>query len=217
MRKCKKCQVQYNGHLNRCPLCKSELVGKMTPNVFPKIKSPKNKLITKILLYISFCASLLCSFIEYTITQSLTASKYVILGLITNYLMVNFIIKNYKNVIKMLNKYFWLLLFIFFVWYFVTKSLIITTYFIPILCIIIFAFNSIVMLVLRNDYILKFGKTILLDCIIGLIPLALVAFHLTTFSLLSYICAILDLLVFVGLLIFCKDNILEELQKIFNF
>lgn len=117
----------------------------------------------------------------------------------------------------MMNKYFWIILILFFIWFLTTKSLIITTYLIPILCIIIFVFNSITMLVLKKSYIIKFAKTILLDCLIGLIPLILVVFKLTTFEMLSYICAILGLLVFVGLLIFCKEDIIEEFKKVFNF
>ena len=117
----------------------------------------------------------------------------------------------------MMNKYFWIILILFFIWFLTTKSLIITTYLIPILCIIIFVFNSITMLVLKNSYIIKFAKTILFDCLIGLIPLILVVFKLTTFEMLSYICAILGLLVFVGLLIFCKEDIIEEFKKVFNF
>ena len=117
----------------------------------------------------------------------------------------------------MMNKYFWVILFLFFAWYFITKSLIITTYLIPILCIIIFLFNSVALIVLKNNYIIKYAKTIVLDSFIGLIPLVLVMFKLSTFPLLSYICAILDLLIFIGLLIFCKENIIEELKKLFNF
>lgn len=73
------------------------------------------------------------------------------------------------------------------------------------------------MLVLKDDYIMKFSKTILLDCVIGLIPLLLVFLKLSTFPVLSYICGILDLLIFTGLIIFCKDNIINELKRIFNF
>ena len=70
--------------------------------------------------------------------------------------------------------------------------------------------------VLKISYIIKFVKTILLDCLIGLITLILV-FKLTTFEILSYICTILGLLVFIGLLIFCKEDIIEEFKKVFNF
>ena len=217
MSKCKKCNIEYNGNLELCPLCQTELVGKKTESVFPKIKNTKETILYKILLFVSFSIGVLFAFTEYMISKKLTISKFIVLGLLTNYVLVKFILKNYKDVLKMMNKYFWIILILFFAWYFVTKSLIITTYLIPILCLVIFAFNSITMLVFKDDYIMKFSKTILLDCVIGLIPLLLVFLKLSTFPVLSYICGILDLLIFTGLIIFCKDNIINELKKIFNF
>ena len=73
------------------------------------------------------------------------------------------------------------------------------------------------MLVLRKTYILKYVKTILLDCIIGLVPLILVYFNLSTLPILSYICALLSAIVFMALLIFCYDNVVDEIKKIFNY
>ena len=216
MMKCNKCKIEYSGSFIRCPLCQTELVGKKEDSIFPKIQT-KEKLLYKILLFVSFAIGVLFAFIEHTILKSFSITKFVVFGLITNYILIKFILHNYKNVLKTMNKYFWLLLLLFFIWHFATKSMIITTYIISILCITIFVFNSIVMIILKNSYIIKFVKTIILNCCIGLIPLLLVWLNLTTFDLISYICAILDLIFFVGLLIFCKDNVIEELKKIFNF
>lgn len=217
MKKCSKCMIEFNGNLKICPLCQSELYGSNTNSVFPKLNYKKNKLLYKILLFVSFCIGILFAFIEYNIHSSLYITKYVIFGLITNYVLIKFIHNNYKNVLKMMNGYFFVLIILFLLWFWITKSLIITTYLVPVLCIIIFIFNSITLLVLKDSYLIKFVKTILLDCLVGLIPLLLVYLKLTTFDLLSYICVLLDIIVFIGLLIFCKDNVIEEIKKIFNF
>lgn len=217
MKKCSKCMIEFNGNLKICPLCQSELYGNNTNSVFPKLNYKKNKLLYKILLFVSFCISILFAFIEYNMHSSLYITKYVIFGLITNYVLIKFIHNNYKNVLKMMNGYFFVLIILFLLWFWITKSLIITTYLVPVLCIIIFIFNSITLLVLKDSYLIKFVKTILLDCLVGLIPLLLVYFKLTIFDLLSYICVLLDIIVFIGLLIFCKDNVIEEIKKIFNF
>lgn len=217
MKKCSKCMIEFNGNLKICPLCQSELYGNNTNSVFPKLNYKKNKLLYKILLFVSFCIGILFAFIEYNMHSSLYITKYVIFGLITNYVLIKFIHNNYKNVLKMMNGYFFVLIILFLLWFWITKSLIITTYLVPVLCIIIFIFNSITLLVLKDSYLIKFVKTILLDCLVGLIPLLLVYFKLTTFDLLSYICVLLDIIVFIGLLIFCKDNVIEEIKKIFNF
>ena len=217
MKKCSKCMIEFNGNLKICPLCQSELYGNNTNSVFPKLNYKKNKLLYKILLFVSFCIGILFAFIEYNMHSSLYITKYVIFGLITNYVLIKFIHNNYKNVLKMMNGYFFVLIILFLLWFWITKSLIITTYLVPVLCIIIFIFNSITLLVLKDSYLIKFVKTILLDCLVGLIPLLLVYFKLTTFDLLSYICVLLDIIFFIGLLIFCKDNVIEEIKKIFNF
>ena len=217
MKKCSKCMIEFNGNLKICPLCQSELYGNNTNSVFPKLNYKKNKLLYKILLFVSFCIGILFAFIEYNIHSSLYITKYVIFGLITNYVLIKFIHNNYKNVLKMMNGYFFVLIILFLLWFWITKSLIITTYLVPVLCIIIFIFNSITLLVLKDSYLIKFVKTILLDCLVGLIPLLLVYLKLTTFDLLSYICVLLDIMFFIGLLIFCKDNVIEEIKKIFNF
>lgn len=216
MLKCNKCNVKYNGNLKYCPLCQNKLMGTATNSVFPIIKKKKDSILNKIFMFVSLIVGIIFSFIEYVITHKLEISKFVILGLITNYILIKFILNNYKNVLKMINKYFIVILFILFMWYLVTKYILITTYLIPILCLIIFAFNTIIMIILKDDYVIKYTKTILLDCLIGLIPLILVNFGLSECKILSYVCVIFDLIIFIGLIIFYRDYIIEELKKIFN-
>lgn len=216
MRKCNKCKISYTGNINRCPLCQGKLVGNITPSFFPKIKRAKEKMLYKILLFTSIAIGIIFAFIEYLIHKQLIITKYACLSLFTFYILVITLIAKYKNILKRMNKYFLIILFIIFMWFIMTKSLIITTYIIPILCIIILAFNSITMLVLKNSYINKFLGVILLDCLIGVIPIILTALDLTTNNILAYICLLIDILVFIGLVIFCYDKIVTELIKKIN-
>ena len=93
MSKCKKCNIEYNGNLELCPLCQTELVGKKTESVFPKIKNTKETILYKILLFVSFSIGVLFAFTEYMISKELTISKFIVLGLLTNYVLVKFILK----------------------------------------------------------------------------------------------------------------------------
>ena len=213
MLKCKKCNIEYNGNLKYCPLCQAELTGTVSESVFPKLKKEKKGLLYKILLYVSLFSGILFTFIEYTVSKSFYISKFVWLGLITNYILIRILLENYKNPLKILSRYFLIILIVFFVLYFIIKKLFITTYLIPILCLVIFVFNSITMMVLKDNYI----KTIILNFFIGVIPLLLVYFKLSTFELLSYIFVVVHLLIFLGLIIFYHNNILEELKKLFSF
>lgn len=217
MKKCRKCDISFNGNISTCPLCFNELVGEKTLNVFPKLSVRKENLLFKILLFASFSVAVLFLFGEYTLTKKFSISKIVILGLISNYISLKFILNNYRNALKMMNKYFFRVLILLFIWFFMIKSLIITTYIIPISCMVILLFNSIILLVLRGSFFARFGRTVIMDCIVGIIPLVLVFFKLSTFPFLSYVCVILDLLIFMALLIFGRDSIVEELKKLFNF
>lgn len=216
MRKCNKCQISYTGNIKKCPLCQGELIGKKTPSPFPKIIAKKENILYKILLFVSISLSLIFAFVEYIIHNQFTVTKYVVLGIVTSDILVLYVIKKYKDVLKKMNKYFIIILLLTFIWFFLTRSLIITTYIIPIVCIIIFVFNSITMLVLKDSYINRFLGLLLLDCLIGLIPGVLLMLNLTTTNILSYMCLLLDGLVLLGLIIFCHDRVIEELTKRFN-
>ena len=217
MKKCKSCLINYNGNLKRCPLCQGELYGKPSKNVFPKIDNKEKGIIFKILIFISLTIGIICGFIEYMLSGNFKITSYILVGLLSNYIIIKFYILNYRKVLKMINIYFFVIFVLLALWYLVIPSLIITSYIIPILCITIIIFNSVIMLVLRKSYILKYVNTILLDCIIGLVPLILVYFNLSTLPILSYICALLSAIVFMALLIFCYDNVIDEIKKIFNY
>lgn len=216
MRKCNKCKIEYNGNLTKCPLCQSDLTGKKTPSVFPQLKEQKENILRKLLLFIVVAIVIISIFIEYLVHQRLTATKYIILSLITLYILVIYIIEKYQKPIKMMNRYFIIILILLFIWYLLIKSKVITTFLIPILCIVILLFNSITMIVLKESYINKSFGIILLDCILGLIPLLLNILSLVTTPIIVYICTLLDALIFFALLIFCHENLKEELEKRMN-
>lgn len=216
MRKCKKCQISYTGNINRCPLCQGKLIGEIASSPFPKIKKTKEKILYKVLLFTSIAIGIIFAFVEYLIHKELIITKYAIFGLFTIYILVISVITKYKNILKMMNKYFIIILFLMFFWFIITKSLIITTYIIPIVCIVILIFNSITMLVLKDSYINKFLSIILLDCLIGFLPALLLILNLITNNILTYSCLLLDILIFIGLVIFYYDIIIDELIKKIN-
>lgn len=213
MRKCNKCQISYTGNIERCPLCQGKLTGEKEASPFPQIHDHKKKILYKILLFTAVSIGIVFAFLEYLIHKEFTITKYAVLGLFTIYTLAIVIIRKYKNILKMMNKYFIIILILLFAWFLLTKSLIITTYIIPIFCMAILIFNSITMLVLKDTYIDKFLGIILLDCLIGLIPALFNLFNLTTNNILTYTCSLLDILIFIGLIIFCYDKILEELTR----
>ena len=106
---------------------------------------------------------------------------------------------------------------ILFIWYFYTKNSIITNFIIPILCLLELGFTVIIGIILRNTYIIKYLKIILLNIFISIIPGVLVVFDLVTYPLIAYISAILSVIVLIGIIIFYSEDLKDELHRIFNY
>ena len=217
MRKCNSCNIEFKTKEDFCPLCQNELEGEKEESIFPKnIRYKTNSLVLKIVLFSSIIILLISCFIEFMIIHKINASLYVFFALITNYIIVYFILKNYQNIFKMLGKYGIIIIILLLMWYFVTRSKVITNYIIPSVVIMELIFNLILGIILRKNYIITYTSQIFLNLFLLVLPFILTLFKLTTNNILSYICGLLSLITISGLTIFFKEEIKEELHKIFN-
>jgi hypothetical protein len=103
-----------------------------------------------------------------------------------------------------------------FITYFVTKSTIITNYFIPLLCIFELVFYDIVAIILRKNYIRRYMKIIIINILLSLIPFILVKTNLVTNPILAYVTFGIDIVNVMGLFIFDFTDIKNELKMIFR-
>lgn len=216
MRKCTSCNINVNSNEDFCPLCQNKLIGQKEEPIFPTKVKLKTNILLKILLFISLVISIICGFIELCITNYLRYSLFVAGGLLSNLVVVYYILKNRHNILKFFGKTGITLITLSLIWYFCTKSTIITNYIIPSICIFELLFNLITFIVLRNNYIVNYLNLMILNIFILIVPILLIIFKCTTFNLLSYICFLLASIVLSGLVIFYFDEIAEELQKLFN-
>jgi len=217
MKKCNSCNIEFNTNEKLCPLCQNFLIGETTDlNLAPNIRYKTNSIILKIILFISIVAFLICSFIELNISSRLSWSIYVILGLITNFIIIYLILKNFQNIYKVFLRYGFIIVLLLIMWYLYTKTTIITNYIIPIICLLEMFLNIIVGTLLRKNYIVKYSNQIIMNIFLCLVPIVLVALKFTTNNILSYICSLCSVITIIGLLIFFYDDIKEELNKIFN-
>lgn len=217
MKKCNSCLVEINTISSLCPLCQNKLTGTDEQGVFPQnIRLKTSSLLFKILLFISLTVMIVTVFINYSLDSQLTWSIIVFLGLFSNILITKYILKNYKNMYKLLSSYGLLIIIISFIWFFVTRKMFITNYIIPSLCIVELTFSLVIAFILRKTDILKYYRILLINVILSLIPALIVLFKLTTFNILAYACSIYSLIVILGLIIFSFDKLKEELGKLFN-
>lgn len=216
MKKCTSCKINYNTNEDFCPLCQNKLIGKNSEEVFPTKIRLKAHLLFKILLFITLTLSIISAFIELCISSHLKYSIFVIGGLFTNLVVIYHIIKNHHNVLKFIGKTGIFSIIVALIWYFVTKSMIITNFIIPSICICELLFNLITFIVLRNNYIINYLSLILLNLFVLIIPILLIILKCTSFNLISYISFAFALILLIGLIIFYFNEIIEELKKIFN-
>ena len=217
MKECEACKIKFNTNEKYCPICHNPLKGECNDTVFPlNTKYKESSMLLKILLFLSITILLIFNFLELYETKSIHYSLYIGLGLITNYITVLHIVKNYQNLYKMMGKYGTIVVALLLVWYFLTKRPVITNYVIPIVCILELVFNFLIGVVIKDRYIFKYSGQLLMNLFLLLVPVILVLFKLTTKNFLSYICCLLCIISIIGLLIFFLQEIKEELSKIFN-
>ena len=217
MKKCNSCNIEFNTSSKYCPLCQNILVGESNDLMFPKnIRYRTNSLILKILLFSSIVILLTFGFIELMVSNVINISWYIGMGLLTNYIVIYFILKNYQNVFRLIGKYGFLLIFLLIIWYIFIKSKVITNYIIPSVCIFELLFNFIVGIILRKNYLVKYSDQIIMNIFLLLLPLVLVLLKQTSNNIMPYICCLLSIISLLGLLIFFFDPIREEFRKMFN-
>lgn len=217
MKKCSSCNIEFNTSERYCPLCQNKLNGSVKEVMYPKnIRLQTNSIILKIVLFFSITILLTIGFIEMMMTNNLSLTYYIGLGLITNYIIIRIILKSYLNFFRIIARYGFIIIVLLLIWYFVTKFNVITNYIIPIVCIVELIFNSIVGIIVRKNYVVKYSGQIMMNLFLSIFPIALVYLNFTTNNMMSYICCLLSVITFIGLLIFYYDDIKEELIKIFN-
>lgn len=216
MKKCNSCNILFNTNEKLCPLCQNKLLGN-SKSVFPiNYRYKTVTMINKIILFLSISIAIICSFIDLLLNSQITWSFVVILVLITNHIVTQTILRSYKDTLSMLGKYGVVIMIILFIWYFYTKNTIITNYIIPAVCIAELLFTAVLSIILRNSYVLRYIRLILLNIFISIIPTVLVLFNLTTYNILAYIASIISLLVLTALIIFYYEELKDELNRIFN-
>ena len=150
------------------------------------------------------------------ITNKLHISMYIGLSLITNYVVMYYILKNYQNTYRMIGRYGLIIILLLAIWYLITKSPIITNYIIPSICISELIFNLIVSIIIRKNYFVRYSSQIVLNLFLLILTILMVVFKLTTYNLLTYIYWLLSTISIVGILIFFNDDIKDEFRKNFN-
>ncbi|BAK45089.1 DUF6320 domain-containing protein [Eggerthella sp. YY7918] len=217
MRHCKKCGIDFSGDLERCPLCQAELVGEATPAVFPKNEVRKSGTVALAVLAFATGATLLVMlFLGYLVPLPWDIVVSVCLALVLNYLFVRNIITHSPDFLRVVARYFLVLLAIAALWFLITGNLAVTTFVIPGICLVALVYDTVLVAVFKGTFVSGYAKYLLFDVALGLAPLALVALGLTTWDVLALVSALMASVFLLGLVVFMRKQLMAEMRKLFS-
>ena len=217
MMKCNKCGVSFTGDLDRCPLCQAELTGEADPSPFPRNGVRKSGAIAlRVLAFATGVCLLVMLFLGQLIPLPWDIVLTVCVALAVNYLFVRNILTHSPDFLRVVVRYFLVLLGIAAVWFAVSQNLIITTFVIPSICLVALVFDTVLIAVFKGTFVSGYAKYLLFDVLLGLTPLVLVALNLTTWNVLAYVSALTASVFLLALLVFTRKQLLAEMRKLFS-
>ncbi|MEA5019555.1 MAG: DUF6320 domain-containing protein [Gordonibacter sp.] len=217
MRRCGKCRVEFTGDLDYCPLCQAKLTGEAEPAVFPKNEVKKSGIMAlAVLAFTTGVCLMVMVFLGYLLSLPGDIVLSVCLALVVNYLFVRNILIHSPDFLRVVVRYFLILLAIAAVWFLVTHNLFVTTFVIPGICLVALVFDTVLVAVFQGTFISGYAKYLVFDVVLGLAPLALIALGLTTWNVLALTSALAASVFALGILVFMRRQLIDEVQKLFT-
>lgn len=217
MKSCNRCGIEFTGDLEKCPLCLSEMTGQAEPSVFPQNKVRRSGVMAlEVLAFVTGMALLAMLFIGYLISLSPGFVGTVCLALAMNYLFVRNIIIRNPDFLRVVIRYFLVLLAVSLLWFLLTGNLLVTTFVIPGICLVALVFDTILIVIFRGTFVSGYAKYLLFDVMLGLAPMILIVLDLTTWEMLAYISALVSSVFLLWILVFMRQQLVAEVRKLLS-
>lgn len=217
MKQCDRCDVSIGGNLDKCPLCHAELQGTAEPSVFPRNEALESgSLALKILAFATGACLLFTGFMWLLLSLPGDIVLVVCLAFVLNYFYVRNILIHRPDFLRVVVRYFLILLAIAILWYIITLNQLVTTFVIPSICLVALIFDTVLLVLFRGTFVSGYAKYLLFDLLFGFAPLILVAFNLTLWNVPAYISALVAAVLLLGLLVFVRKQLLAEIRKLFS-
>ncbi len=217
MKTCTHCDIRFTGDLDRCPLCGNALSGTATPSHFPTntLPVPKRKastligVITVLVMLMTFAGGLYAH-------QSWWALGAEEVALALNYLFLRNVILHAPSFLRIIQRYFLLIIGVALLLLLVTKQAVIATFIIPVICLVALITNSVLVLIFRDAFVKGYAKYLLYELVLGFLPLLLMLSGLVTWPYLAYASACVSVLLLATLLLLCRKRLILEYKKLFS-
>lgn len=218
MQRCLKCKVDIASDTNICPLCKTPIEKGATDDVFPRLEYnyKHHSLLLNILKVCSLVAVVLCLFINFTISRSISWAWFVIAGVFSFWLTLVTALRGRKHFMKMLFAEMLLIIVVSILWdYFTGFNFWSINYCLPFLCSI-YTIAIMIMRIFRQNLAKDFIFYATINSMIGLVPGILLILNKVTVLWPSYISVIISIIVLVFLTVFNKKQVKNELERRFH-
>ena len=215
MRTCEKCKISVAGALRRCPLCQGDLTGEPErDNPFPWLSySRRYSFFLRIVAFAGAVAAAVCIAVNLSLPSGGWWSMFVVAGLGSLWLTLWFVAKKRTNIPKTILWQVAVISLLALVWDWWTGwrgwSI---DYVVPILCGCAIIVMSVVARILHlriEDYIIY----LILDSILGIIPLALVLCGAVRIVYPSAICVAVGIIALAALFIFEGTALRNEILR----
>ena len=217
MKHCDSCGVDFTGKLDQCPLCQTELKGEAVPSVFPRNKVKRSGMLALRLLAAATGISLLIMVLLWKLVPLPGNIVFTVcVAFVLNFLFVRNILKHSPHFLRVIVRYFLILLAIAVVWFVVTQDQLITTFVIPGICLIAVIVDAELIVIFGRTFISGYAKYLLFSIVLGLAPLLLVLLDITTWDGLAFFSAFAASIFALALAIFARKELIAEMRKLFS-
>lgn len=217
MRHCNRCDISYTGDVDRCALCGNELSGNIAPSPFPDIPIATTKNRAKTWLAVGTLLLLavviwLCWWHQVRVNAYIAASAAVIL----NYIFVRNVVVHSPNFLRVIQRYFLLIMALVVLWVIGSRSTDVATYVVPSVSLAAIIFDGVLLAVLRSRMISGYGKYLMYDIAFGGVPLILMTCGMVTWPALSIISACCAGAFAICLFALARRYVTDEAKRLFN-
>ena len=205
MKHCDACTVDFTGDMARCPLCQNELRGESSPAAFPaqQIYLRPRRLAVEIITFVTGAILLLHGFFSYLFSWPIPIASASAAALIISVLFINSAILHVPRPLRLMFRYFYIMLAIALVWFVATMNHVVTMFVIPITCLVSLVFD-------------EYAKYLAFDIVAGLMPLTFIPLGWAPWDVLVMVSGLVSLLVLLGLLVFARRQLFSEFGKQFS-
>ena len=214
------------GHLNasrdtpslkKSALCQEALQAAPQPSVFPPNTFVRKSTWARTAL---FMVTLLCIAATLGLGGMLgapaptMAAASAALGL--NYVFVRNMIVHAPDFLRLIERYFLVLMAVAGLWFVTSGNLIATTFVIPGLCLLGLAFNTVLVIAYRGSFVTGYAKYLIYEVLLGAVPPLLAAAGLVTWPYLAWASTAAALGLLGLLLVLTRSQLVAELRKLFS-